>query len=109
MRGLNKLKGIVTEVSDNQIMDAKAMVDADGIGAEPASCATVAGIKRLVSEGIIKPNEKVVGVLTGHVLKDPKIVVSYHMNELPNINSKRANAPIRTSADIDEIRRVIRQ
>jgi len=109
MRGLHALKGVVTEVSDDQIMDAKAIVDAAGIGAEPASCATVAGIRRLVSEGVIKSDETVVGILTGHLLKDPKVVVNYHMNELSNINSKRANAPIRTSADIDEIRRIIRQ
>ncbi|MDP7658834.1 MAG: threonine synthase [Candidatus Thalassarchaeaceae archaeon] len=109
MRGIEALDGVVTEVSDDQIMDAKALVDATGIGAEPASCATVAGIRRLVDEGVIKSEDKVVGVLTGHLLKDPDVVVKYHTNNLEGIKSQRANAPISASADIDEIRRIIRQ
>ncbi len=109
MRGITALDGIVTEVTDEQIMDAKAIVDAAGIGAEPASCATVAGIRRLVQEGIIDPQQRVVGMLTGNLLKDPDIVVNYHMGELEGIESQRANAPISAPADVDEIRRIIRQ
>ena len=109
MRGITALDGIVTEVTDDQIMDAKAIVDAAGIGAEPASCATVAGIRRLVQEGIIDPKQRVVGMLTGNLLKDPYIVVNYHMGELEGIESQRANAPISAPAKIDEIRRIIRQ
>ena len=109
MRGITALDGIVTEVTDDQIMDAKAIVDAAGIGAEPASCATVAGIRRLVQEGIIDPKQRVVGMLTGNLLKDPDIVVNYHMGELEGIESQRANAPISAPAEIDQIRRIIRQ
>ena len=109
MRGITALDGIVTEVTDDQIMDAKAIVDAAGIGAEPASCATVAGIRRLVQEGIIDPKQRVVGMLTGNLLKDPDIVVNYHMGELEGIESQRSNAPISAPAEIDEIRRIIRQ
>ena len=109
MRGITALDGVVTEVTDNQIMDAKALVDSVGIGAEPASCATVAGIRRLVDEGVIGSEEKVVGMLTGNLLKDPDIVVNYHMSELEGIESHRANAPISASANIDDIRRIIRQ
>ena len=109
MRGITALDGIVTEVTDDHIMDAKAIVDAAGIGAEPASCATVAGIRRLVQEGIIDPKQRVVGMLTGNLLKDPDIVVNYHMGELEGIESQRANAPISAPAEIDEIRRIIRQ
>jgi len=95
-------------VSDDQIMDAKALIDAAGIGAEPASCATVAGIRRLVDEGVIEADERVVGILTGNLLKDPDVVVNYHAGELQGIESRRANAPISSSADIEEIRRIIR-
>ena len=109
MRGITALDGIVTEVTDDQIMDAKAIVDAAGIGAEPASCATVAGIRRLVQEGVIDPQQRVVGMLTGNLLKDPDIVVNYHMGDLEGIESQRANAPISAPADIDAIRRIIRQ
>ena len=109
MRGITSLDGVVTEVTDEQILDAKALIDAAGIGAEPASCATVAGIRRLVQEGVIEPQERVVGMLTGNLLKDPDIVVNYHMGELEGIESHRANAPVSAPADIDEIRRIIRQ
>ncbi len=62
--------GIVTEVSDEDIFAAKAYIDRAGIGCEPASAASVAGARRLVAEGVIKPDAQVVAVLTGHLLKD---------------------------------------
>jgi threonine synthase len=108
MRGLRALDGVVTEVDDNQIMDAKAVVDAAGIGAEPASCATVAGLRRLVDEGVIRPEETVVGVLTGHLLKDPDAVVGYHSGSLDGIHALRANAPIQAPADVGAIRALLR-
>jgi len=107
-RGLNALDGVVTQVTDDQIMDAKARVDAAGIGAEPASCATVAGLQRLVSEGIISSDEHVVGVLTGNLLKDPDVVVGYHTGSLEGIQIQRANAPIVAPADVDAIRALLR-
>ena len=107
MRGLRALNGVVTQVSDNEIMDAKAQIDAAGIGAEPASCATVAGLKRLLKEGVIAKHENVVGVLTGNLLKDPDIVVGYHTNTLDGITSNRANAPAKAPADVDAIRKLI--
>ncbi len=108
LRGLRALDGVVTQVTDDQIMDAKAQVDAAGIGAEPASCATVAGLKRLVSEGVIEAGAKVVGVLTGHVLKDPDVVVNYHTGDLTGIHALRANRPTVVAADLDAIREALR-
>ena len=108
MRGLTALDGVVTEVTDDEIMDAKATVDAAGIGAEPASCATVAGLKRLVSEGVIAADARVVGVLTGHLLKDPDVVVGYHTGELDGIHVRRANAPVSAEANIEAIRAILR-
>jgi threonine synthase len=63
-------EGTVTAVDDAAIMRAKAVVDGVGIGCEPASAAGLAGIKRLVAEGTIKPGERVLTYLTGHLLKD---------------------------------------
>jgi len=108
MRGLTALKGVVTQVTDDQIMDAKARVDAAGIGAEPASCATVAGLQRLVSEGVIESDAHVVGVLTGNLLKDPDVVVGYHTGSLDGIQIQRANAPVVAPADVDAIRALLR-
>ena len=89
-------------------MDAKARVDAAGIGAEPASCATVAGLQRLVSEGIIASDAHVVGILTGNLLKDPDVVVGYHTGSLEGIQIQRANAPLVAPADVDAIRALLR-
>jgi threonine synthase len=62
--------GVVTEIGDDEIFTAKACIDRAGIGCEPASAASVAGVRRLVAEGTIAPDAQVVAVLTGHLLKD---------------------------------------
>ena len=91
IRALNWTDGVVSAVTDQQIMDAKAQIDAAGIGCEPASAATVAGIRRLVSEEIIAPDADVVAVLTGHLLKDPDAVLKYHSDALEDITPAFAN------------------
>jgi threonine synthase len=70
--------GVVTAVPDEEILEAKAIVDASGIGCEPASAASVAGVRRLVRQNVIMPGERVVAVLTGHLLKDPEAVLAFH-------------------------------
>lgn len=104
MRCLAQTKGVVEQVTDQEIMDAKAVVDAAGVGAEPASCATVAGLKKLVAAGVIDPSEKIVGVLTGHVLKDPGTVVDYHLGQLEGIECTSRHAPVQTEATLDAVR-----
>jgi threonine synthase len=66
-------KGIVESVTDDEIFAAKQVVDRCGIGCEPASAASVAGVRALVARGIIGRDERVVAVLTGHLLKDPGV------------------------------------
>ncbi|MBW7876758.1 MAG: threonine synthase, partial [Candidatus Cloacimonetes bacterium] len=68
--------GCVVAVTDEEILEAKAMVDRVGIGAEPASCASVAGLKKLVKSQMIKKDAKVVTVLTGNLMKDTETVIS---------------------------------
>lgn len=94
VRALRWTNGLVTEVSDEEIMNAKAQVDAAGLGCEPASASSVAGAKRLVEEGIIDPGERVVAILTGHLLKDPEATVGYHFGELGAIKAAYANRPV---------------
>ncbi len=108
LRGIRALKGIVEQVTDQEIMDAKARVDEAGIGAEPASSATVAGIKKLITKGVIRKREMVCGILTGHVLKDPDAVVNYHTGKLKSIASRYANQPVSVSADLQSVLRAIR-
>src|SRR5207253_5004554 len=71
LRALDFCDGVVRQVSDQEIMDAKARVGAGGRGCEPASAAGVAGARKLREEGVIAPGDKVVCILTGHQLKDP--------------------------------------
>jgi threonine synthase len=68
--------GVVAQVSDHEIMQAKAAIDRSGIGCEPASAATLAGVKQLVRSGTIKASDDVVCILTGHMLKDPEAVLA---------------------------------
>ncbi|MDM8528592.1 threonine synthase [Anaerolineales bacterium HSG24] len=105
IRSLEWTNGVVTSVNDQQIMDAKAIVDQAGIGCEPASAASLAGARRLVEEGVIKPDETVVGILTGNLLKDPTATVDYHTGNWAE--AKFANAPVKVGADLDSVRRVI--
>ena len=89
LRAVRETAGVVESVTDAEILAAKARVDGAGIGAEPASCATVAGIRKLVKAGVIRPDDHVVGVLTGHLLKDPDVVVEYHQS-----GAAEANPPV---------------
>jgi len=103
LRGVLATHGVVEQVNDQEILDAKAHVDAAGIGAEPASCATVAGVRKLVASGVIGRGERVCGILTGHVLKDPETIVNYHQGTLEGIQSYAANAPLSVAGTIDAV------
>jgi threonine synthase len=82
LRAVLRSGGKIVSVSEQEIADAKAMIGRDGIGCEPASATTVAGTKKLVAAGHIRPGESIVAVLTGHVLKDPDYVSAYHRGTL---------------------------
>jgi threonine synthase len=78
VRAIRETRGVVAAVSDRAILEAKSVVDAAGIGCEPASAASVAGVRQLVRAGVIKKGASVVAILTGHVLKDAETVIRYH-------------------------------
>ena len=90
-RTLDLTNGIVEIVSDQEIVDAKAQIDMSGIGCEPASAASVAGVKKLIANGVIAPSADVVAILTGHVLKDPGVVIDYHQGTLEGLTGTYAN------------------
>ena len=69
-------RGVVAEVTDEEILEAKRRIDGAGLGCEPASAASLAGVRRLRAEGVIAPHESVVCVLTGHILKDPDAILA---------------------------------
>jgi threonine synthase len=72
LRAIRSTGGLCESVTDEQIFEAKAALARDGVGCEPASAASVAGIRKLVQSGKIEQGSDVVAVLTGHQLKDPE-------------------------------------
>jgi threonine synthase len=93
LRSVVRSHGQVISVSEQEIADAKAMIGRDGIGCEPASATTVAGIRKLVAAGLIARTESVVAVLTGHLLKDPDYASQYHRGTLAlDAKSESGNA-----------------
>src|SRR6478609_1840664 len=82
VRVLEATGGAVEQVSEVEIALAKAEIGADGIGCEPASAVTLAGLKKLLTQGFVKPNQTVVLILTGNLLKDPDFTLKFHRGDL---------------------------
>lgn len=104
VRSIRGTYGMVTAVSDAEILEAKAVVDGFGIGAEPASCASVAGVRKAISAGVITPDDRVVAILTGHLLKDPDTTLQYHTGQL---GGDRANPPVTIDPTLDALDAVL--
>lgn len=107
VRSIHWTNGWVGSVTDQEILDAKALIDGAGIGCEPASACSLAGTKKLVDLGVIQADETVVGVLTGHVLKDPDATIGYHANTLDDIKPRYPNPLVTIGDDIDAIIRLL--
>jgi threonine synthase len=118
LRALEWLNGVVLSVSDQEILDAKAIVGRTGLGCEPASAAGVAGLKQLVARQVVGKDQRVVCVITGHQLKAPDVTVGYHSekgDELAKqlerygvVDAPFANRPVQVKNDLDEILRLVR-
>ncbi len=128
LRALSFSDGWCDVVTEQEIADAKAILGRDGIGCEPASATTIAGLKRLMNLGnqaespvTIDPDEDVVAILTGHQLKDPEYTVNYHLDNLyehasyqnvlieksGKLTATYSNKPVQVSADKAEIIRLL--
>src|SRR6185503_238969 len=117
LRALEIMNGVVREVTDEEILEHRAMVARWGFGCEPASAASVAGLRRLLDEQVISPSESVVCILTGHELKDPNATVLYHtgvdMKSVQDLapksepHGKLSNRPIQVDDDLAAIVRAI--
>jgi threonine synthase len=103
LRAIDVCNGVVRKVSDEEICDAKAIIGKYGLGCEPASAATIAGLKHLRAEGEISADERVACVLTGHALKDPNVTVNYHKEN----QGEFSNPPIEAPNNLDEIIKLI--
>ncbi len=105
---LRETHGVVECASEQEIADAKAVIGKSGIGCEPASAATLAGVKRLVAKEVIQPSERIVAILTGNVMKDPDYIFRYHTGELKTpagepIHSTFENRPERVPNDPEQV------
>jgi threonine synthase len=118
VRVLQATSGTVEQVSEVEIALAKAEIGADGIGCEPASAVTLAGLKKLVKQGFVKPRETVVLILTGHLLKDPEFTLKFHRGDLfvgtgsekeAGILRPQQRAPIVLDADVDAVIQTLRK
>lgn len=105
VRTIRETNGVVTAVTDDEILEAKAIIDGAGVGCEPASAASVAGARKLRAEGAIAHDARVVAVLTGHVLKDPGALIRYHQELEPP--PARANRPVEIAARLAAVERVL--
>ncbi len=74
--------GWCEHVTESEIALAKAQIGAEGIGCEPASAVTLAGLKKLMAQGRVQTSERVVLLLTGHTLKDPEYTIDFHRDML---------------------------
>jgi len=105
--------GVVEKVTEQEIADAKAQVGKAGIGCEPASAATLAGIRKLTSAGVMRPDADVMAVLTGNVLKDPDYIYRYHTGKLEapggaKIRSTFGNQSVVVPNDADRIAELLK-
>jgi len=99
LRALDFCNGVVLSVTDEEIVDAKAQVGLYGLGCEPASAASIAGLKYLIEDGTVSPDERVACILTGHQLKDPTVTVNYHKDK----QGAFSNPPVEVENDLDKI------
>jgi threonine synthase len=104
LRALDVCNGVVLAVTDEEICDAKALVGKYGLGCEPASAATIAGLKHLLQDATIGKDQRVACILTGHALKDPDVTVNYHKEN----QGPFSNAPIECPNDLDAIIKLIK-
>jgi threonine synthase len=110
--------GAVEQVSEVEIALAKAEIGADGIGCEPASAVTFAGLKKLVKQGFVNSGDSVVLILTGHLLKDPEFTLKFHRGDLfagteherqADILRPQQRAPIVLDATMDAVIRTLKE
>ncbi len=96
LKAVRESGGLMEAVSDREILDAqKLLARKEGIGVEPASASTIAGLSKLLASGDIDKDERIVCVATGHALKDPEIIV------------KSSEKPTPCEADIEKLKNVV--
>ena len=117
VRVLESTGGRCEQVSEAEIAIAKAEIGSDGVGCEPASAVTLAGLKKLVRQGFVQRQERVVLILTGHLLKDPEYTLKFHRRELLSDAAEKErtvldsyrHAPLVVEPNVDAVLRTLEQ
>ncbi len=104
VNALETTGGWCEQVSEAEIALAKAQIGAEGIGCEPASAVTLAGLKKLVVAGRVHPEDRVVLILTGHTLKDSDYTIKFHRNELLSEEEQSSLTPAQR-AESEQLRK----
>jgi threonine synthase len=108
-RAVNALRitnGVALSVPDEELLEAKAAIDASGVGCEPASAASIAGVRELRRRGTIAPGDRVIAILTGHILKDSGLLLKYHQEMDPA--PAWANRPIEIEPSLSAVESVLK-
>ncbi len=96
VNAIRESHGTAETVTDEEILDAQKMLARiEGIFVEPASASSIAGLKKLVENGVINRDERVVCIATGHGLKDPDTAI------------KQCEKPVEVDAEISAIERAL--
>ncbi|MFQ5605767.1 MAG: threonine synthase [bacterium] len=103
VRVLEKFDGLVEQASEDELANAAARAEKEGIFVCPQTGVAIATFLKLAEKGEIKPHERVVVISTAHGLKFVETKIKYHENKLPGIKSKFANLPQVLPADLGEI------
>ena len=104
LRAIDVCNGVVLAVTDEEILNAKALIGKHGLGCEPASAATIAGLVHLLAQGVVAKDARVACVLTGHTLKDANATVNYHKEK----QGPFSNPPVEAPNDLQAIIKLIR-
>jgi len=116
LRVIEATGGCVEQVSELEMALAKAEIGSDGVGCEPASAVTLAGLKKLVKQEFVRPHESVVLILTGHVLKDPEFTLKFHRGDLfagtayekdASVLAKQQRAPLVLDASTEAVAKAL--
>jgi len=107
-RVIQRTEGIVLAVSDAALLASKAQIDRAGIGCEPASAATLAGLRALIADGLLSPRASVLAILTGNLMKDAEAIAAYHQPD-PHGERPGANPPITIDPTLDAVKAILDQ
>ena len=107
VRVLNALDGVVEQVSEEELADAAAQADRTGLYCCPHTGVALGALIKLVDQGVIRTDERVVVISTAHGLKFSGFKVDYHRGDIPGVSSRFANPPQELEASLEEVIKAI--